>query len=285
MNKESRELTIYKLFKTSKKFSLKWSSYFQVYEKIFSKYRKKKIKFVEIGIANGGSLFMWKKFFGKNAEIIGIDLNPSAKKMEKYGFKIYIGSQIDPDFWKNFFKKEGKIDLILDDGGHKNLQQISTVHYCLPHVKDGGKIVIEDTVTSYLKKEFNNPSRYSFISFCNLIIEMMHRRSSLIHKKLNIYSKKIYSINFFESIVVFSINSKKCFKSKEIYNKSKKEWEVDYRHHDYFGETKKLIDEKYNFLNKINIIRKLLRKLFYRSALINFYEKQRIKKLFKYIKN
>tara|TARA_B100000787_G_C16167567_1_gene284713 strand:+ start:606 stop:1463 length:858 start_codon:yes stop_codon:yes gene_type:complete len=285
MNKESRELATYKLFKTSKKFSLKWSSYFQVYEKIFSKYRKKKIKFVEIGVANGGSLLMWKKFFGKNAEIIGIDLNPDTKKMEKYGFKIYIGSQIDPVFWKDFFKKEGKIDLILDDGGHKNLQQISTVHYCLPHIKDGGKIIIEDTVTNYLKKEFNNPSKYSFINFCNLIIEMIHRRSGLLHKKLNIYSRKIYSINFFESIVVFSINSKKCFKSKEIYSKAKKEWEVDYRHHDYFTETKKLINKKYNFLNKINIIRKLLRKLFYRSALINFYEKQKIKKLFKYIKN
>ena len=126
MNKNTKKLTIYKLFQNSKKYSVKWSGYFQVYEKILSEYRNKKIKFVEIGVANGGSLFMWRNYFGKKAEIIGIDLNPNAKKLERYGFKIYIGSQSDKKFWNKFYKKEGKIDIILDDGGHKNLQQIST---------------------------------------------------------------------------------------------------------------------------------------------------------------
>jgi hypothetical protein len=285
MNKNLNQHLSYRLFNKSKKFSLKWSSYFQVYENIFSEYRNKKITFVEIGVANGGSLFIWKKFFGKNAKIIGIDANPNAKKMEKYGFKIYIGNQSDEKFWKNFFKKEGKIDIILDDGGHKNLHQISTVHYCLPHIKNGGKIVIEDTITSYLKKEFYNPSKYSFINFCNLVIENIHRRSVLLKKKLNIYAKRIYSINFFESIVVFSIDSRKCFKSSEVYNKAKNEWAVDYRHDDHFKKTRNMIKNKYNFLNNIGIIRKIIRKILYRSSLINFYENQKIKKIFKYIKN
>jgi len=285
MINKTQNLLIYKLFQNSKKFSLKWSSYFQVYKKIFNKYRKTKIKFVEIGVANGGSLFMWKKFFKKGSKIIGIDLNPNAKKLEKYGFKIYIGSQTDPKFWENFFLKEGKIDIILDDGGHKNLQQISTVHYCLPFIKDGGKIVVEDTATSYLKKEFNNPSKYSFINFCNLIVEMIHRRSGLIKKKLNIYAQKIYSIDFFESIVVFSINSKKCFKSKEVYNKAKNEWAIDYRHNDYFKKTKTIINNKYAYLNNSNAIRKILRKLLYRNLFFDFYENQKIKKIFRDIKN
>ena len=101
MNKNLNQHLSYRLFNKSKKFSLKWSSYFQVYENIFSEYRNKKITFVEIGVANGGSLFIWKKFFGKNAKIIGIDANPNAKKIEKYGFKIYIGNQSDEKFWKN----------------------------------------------------------------------------------------------------------------------------------------------------------------------------------------
>tara|TARA_B100000780_G_C21079661_1_gene434727 strand:- start:147 stop:1004 length:858 start_codon:yes stop_codon:yes gene_type:complete len=284
MEKKLNQYLTYRLFRNSKKSSLKWSSYFQVYENIFSKYRNKNITFVEIGVFNGGSLFIWKKLFGKKAKIIGIDANPNAKKMEKYGFKIYIGNQSDSKFWKNFFKKEGKVDIVLDDGAHKNLHQISTVHYCLPHIKDGGKIVVEDTATSYLKKEFNNPSKYSFINFCNLIIEIIHKRSGLINKNLNIYAKKIYSINFFESIVVFSIDSKKCFKSSEVYNKAKNEWEVDYRHNDYFEKTRDFITKKYSFLNNINIFRKLIRKLFYRNFLINFYENHKIRKIFKNIK-
>ena len=76
--------------------------------------------------------------FSKDSRIIGIDLNPSAKKLEKYGFEIYIGNQTKKEFWDIFYSKVGKIDILLDDGGHKNLQPVSTVHYSLPHVKDDG---------------------------------------------------------------------------------------------------------------------------------------------------
>ena len=48
---------------------------------------------------------MWKNFFGKKARIIGIDLNPEAKKFEKDGFEIIIGDQSSEVFWKKFFKK------------------------------------------------------------------------------------------------------------------------------------------------------------------------------------
>ena len=281
MNKNTKKLAIYKLFENSKKYSVKWSNYFQVYENIFSKYRNKKIKFVEIGVANGGSLFMWQNYFGKKAKIIGIDLNPNAKQLEKYGFKIYIGSQSDKKFWDNFYKKEGKVDLILDDGGHKNLQQISTVHHSLPFVKNGGKIVVEDTSTSYLKKEFNNPSKYSFINYSKNIIDIIHRRSPLLKKELNIYAKKIFFIEFFESIVVFSIDSKKCFSNKEVSNKAKNEWAIDYRHNEYFRNIKTKIDSEYKHLNKRNFFRKIIRKLFYRNFLFNIFDNLKIKKIFK----
>ena len=54
------------LFHESKYYSLKYKNYFPVYEKLFSKYREKKITFVEIGVLSGGSLFMWRNYFGKN---------------------------------------------------------------------------------------------------------------------------------------------------------------------------------------------------------------------------
>ena len=63
----------------------------------------KKITFVEVGVFGGGSLFMWINFFGKQARIIGIELNPEAKKWEKDGFEIFIGDQSDPDFWTDFW--------------------------------------------------------------------------------------------------------------------------------------------------------------------------------------
>ena len=285
MNKNTKNLLIYNFFKNSKKYSIKWSSYFQVYEKIFSEYRNKKIKFVEIGVANGGSLHMWQKYFGKKAKIIGIDLNPKAKKLEKNGFKIYIGNQSDRNFWENFFKKEGKVDIVLDDGGHKNLQQISTVHYSLPYIRNGGKIIVEDTGTSYVKKEFYNPSRYSFINYAKNIIDNIHRRSPLLKKRLNLYSKKIFLVEFFESIVVFSIDSKKCFQNKEVHNKAKNEWAIDYRHNEYFKKLKLKLDKKYGLLNKRSFFRRIIRKIFYRNSIFNIMDNIKIKKIFRELEN
>ena len=55
---------IKKLFLKSKNFSHKVQNYFEIYDEHFSKYINKSITFVEIGIHNGGSLEIWKKYFG-----------------------------------------------------------------------------------------------------------------------------------------------------------------------------------------------------------------------------
>ena len=280
MNSLNKSKT-YKYFLKSKKLSLKWDTYFEVYDKIFSPYKNKEIKFVEIGAANGGSLLMWKKFFSKKSKIIGIDANPESKKLEKLGFKIYIGDQSDPKFWKNFFKKEKSVDIILDDGGHKNIQQISTIHYCLSHIKNGGLLVVEDTATSYLKREFNNPSKYSFINYCNKVIEYINYRSGLIRKNLNKYSKRIYSISFYESIVVFNIDSKKCIKSKSITNKAKSPHMSDFRHDNNLKSLRLFFSKHLKFINKSKLYNKLERKLFYRNLFVNYLENKKIKTIIK----
>ena len=142
------------LFNESKNRSIKWEKYFSIYEKLFNDYKNKGITFVEIGILDGGSLEIWKKYFGDRSRIIGIDNNPKCKKFQNENYEIFIGSQSDPSFWEKFYNEVGNVDIILDDGGHKNLQQISTVHYSLPYIKNNGLIVVEDMHTSYLKKEF-----------------------------------------------------------------------------------------------------------------------------------
>ena len=97
---------------------MKHTTYFHAYDELFMQYRGQKIVFVEIGVLGGGSLFMWRDFFGKNARIIGVDLNPEAKKWEDFGFEIFIGSQSDETFWENFIEVVGPVDVVLDDGGH-----------------------------------------------------------------------------------------------------------------------------------------------------------------------
>ena len=213
---------IFNSFKTSKRYSIKWNNYFEIYEKLLSKFKNKKITIVEVGVGDGGSLYMWKSFFGKKSRVIGIELNPDSKKLKKDGFEIFIGDQSDKEFWRKFYKQVGKIDVLIDDGGHTNIQQITTLVESIKFIKDNGLIIIEDTHTSFMKKKgFRNPSKYSLINFSTKIIESMHRRNPSIKKSLNIFSNRIFAIEYFDSLVVFKINKKQCKKSFNLENNKK----------------------------------------------------------------
>tara|TARA_X000000950_G_scaffold286754_1_gene396688 strand:+ start:9969 stop:10871 length:903 start_codon:yes stop_codon:yes gene_type:complete len=236
-----KNLDIYKSFIKSELFCTKANIYFHVYEEIFQKFRNKKITFVEIGVQRGGSLLMWRDWLGPDARIIGVDLDPNAKKMEKYGFEIFIGDQSSPNFWNNFFKKVGNVDVVLDDGAHTNEAQTLTTINSINYINDGGLIVIEDASSSYLKKFFN-PQKYSFINYCKFLIDDIYVRSlkqdikEKFKKKYSL-NDKLYSIKFFPDFVIFEINKAKCFNTKYFWNK-----DIDNKSVDEIAET-------YNYVN------------------------------------
>jgi len=233
-----------KYFLDSKYLSIKHSAYFDIYFELLGQYKNKKIIFVEIGVHNGGSLFMWKKFF-KFGKIVGIDLNPECKKFEKYGFNIEIGDQSSNKFWDKFFKKYGKVDIILDDGGHTNYQQISTVANCIPRINDGGILITEDTFCSYMN-DFGNPSRYSFINFAKKLIDDVNFNFSELGKFKYSLNKFIYSTLFYNGIVAFKVNKKLCKNNYLIKNNK-----ISFNHKDM----------RYSFNNKNKFKFKLFRKI------------------------
>ena len=268
------------LFQQSKKSSGKHEKYFDVYDKIFERFRNKKITFVEVGVLNGGSLEIWKKYFHEDSRIIGIDLNPECKKFEEKGVEIFIGDQSSEIFWDDFFKSVGKVDILLDDGGHTNLQQIVTIMKSIKNINDDGIIVTEDTHTSYMSK-FGNPSKYSFINFAKKLIDDINYKFPNLGKFKNSLNDYIYSITFFESFVVFHINTHKTNVNKIISNNSNEKNIKDFRFH---GLTSK------SFLrNKIFYILKYLKKykiiVFLHYTMLKkikfFKDKIKLKKYFK----
>ena len=42
----------------------KWVHYFDIYERQFERFRGKSPSMIEIGVQGGGSLAMWKEYFG-----------------------------------------------------------------------------------------------------------------------------------------------------------------------------------------------------------------------------
>src|SRR5690349_2750415 len=76
----------------------KWLHYFEIYDRHFQKYKGQEISLLEIGVFQGGSLNMWRNYFGKNVKIFGIDINPVCKQFEDENTTIFTGSQEDADF-------------------------------------------------------------------------------------------------------------------------------------------------------------------------------------------
>lgn len=184
----------------------KWDHYFDIYERLFQQYIGKKIYMLEIGISHGGSIQMWKQFFGKNLHVYAIDINPDCKRLEEENTTIFIGSQSDKQFLNEIIKDLPPLDIIIDDGGHTMIQQKVSFESLFLKLKEGGIYLVEDTHTSYWY-EFEGGLKRSktFIEYSKNFIDSLYENhlNDLSKLTLNQITRHINSICFFDSIIVF----------------------------------------------------------------------------------
>ena len=201
-------------YKNNKKDLNKWLHYFDIYEENFSKFKKRKITILEIGIAKGGSLRMWKNYFSSDSTIVGIDINPECKKFEKDNIKTYIGNQTDVNFLGSVIKDIGKPDIIIDDGGHTSSQQIISFNYLFGHLNDKGIYLVEDTHASYHSDFQDRQDGFTFMDYVKSLPDKLNLwyqyndykiYKKEIKEKINMpyFTKNTYKISFYNSIVVF----------------------------------------------------------------------------------
>ncbi len=122
----------------------KWQHYFEIYHRHFSKFIGQEVRILEIGIYSGGSLGMWKNYFGPKCTVYGVDIEPACEVYASDSVKIFIGDQADRKFWARFRKEAPPIDIVVDDGGHLAYQQIVTFEELFPHMRPGGVFLCED---------------------------------------------------------------------------------------------------------------------------------------------
>jgi hypothetical protein len=183
----------------------KWNHYLEIYERYFAKYKGTPVNILEIGISHGGSLQMWRKYFGEQANIYAVDINPQCKQFEEGKTKVFIGSQEDPIFLENLKAQLPALDILLDDGGHTMSQQIVTFKHLFDKVKDDGLYMIEDTHTSYWREYHGGyKNRHSFIEFSKNIIDQIHAWNIDNEKiaPIDEITRHTNSIAFYDSIVV-----------------------------------------------------------------------------------
>jgi hypothetical protein len=159
-----------------KKYPLrKWWHYFDVYDRHFSRFRGKNPVVLEIGVDHGGSVEMWKDYFGDGSKIFGVDTNERCRTIELPDVEIFIGDQGDPNFWSQIKETLPKVDILIDDGGHTMHQQKVTYECMYNHVKSDGVYLCEDTHTSY-RPEYGGGYRNqnSFLEYSKNFIDMLN---------------------------------------------------------------------------------------------------------------
>jgi len=159
---------------------------------------------MEIGVYQGGSLQMWKNYFGPKARIYGVDINPKCKSLEEEQISIFIGSQEERSFLRSLKSQIPKLDILIDDGGHRMKQQITTFEELYRHIDDVGVYLCEDLHTSYRRKRgCGYKKKGTFVEYSKNFIDYINAWHSE-HKKLAVteFTETTYSLHFYSSILV-----------------------------------------------------------------------------------
>lgn len=182
----------------------KWLHYLPIYERYFRAYRGMPLNFLEIGVLDGGSLDFWRRYFGEQATIVGIDINEKCAERVSPPNHVRIGSQDDPVFLAKLAVEFGPFDIILDDGSHIGRHQSASLDALFPHVKDGGLYAIEDTHTSYWPDhEGDFRRRTSAIEVGKSIVDDMHSWFHHHHQNRPWPKNEVGAVHFYESMIVF----------------------------------------------------------------------------------
>jgi hypothetical protein len=182
----------------------KWMHYFEVYHRHFEQFRGKPITMLEIGVYHGGSLQMWKDYFGPQAHIIGVDVNPDCHDVSEDQIDIRIGDQADRKFLTSLLDEFGPFDIVLDDGGHMMDQQLISFEELYPNIKPDGVYLCEDLHTSYWKEYGGGHQKTgTFMEFTKGLIDQLnafHSREERL--EVNDYTRSTHSMHYYDSILV-----------------------------------------------------------------------------------
>jgi len=185
----------------NKKLIHKWVHFFPIYERHFQKFVNQSVVFWEIGVSQGGSLQMWKRYLGPFAKIIGIDINPDCKAHEEDQITVCIGDQSDTNFLQGIIDKYGQPDVVLDDGSHIMSHVCASFNFLYEKLSKNGVYFVEDLHTAYWERYEGGLRREgTFIELCKNLVDSLNARHCGLPPS---FANSTYSMCFYDSIVVF----------------------------------------------------------------------------------
>ena len=183
----------------------KWMHYFEIYERHFAQFRNQPISLLEFGVLHGGSLQMWKHYFGPTAKIYGADINPRCAELAEEQISILLADQESRASLQAICNTLPPFDIIIDDGGHTMLQQKTTFEEMWGQLKIGGIYLVEDMLTSYWPSfggGYKNP--VNFVEYTKNLIDQLHAWHAVPNSGLavNEFTRTAFSLHYYDSVLV-----------------------------------------------------------------------------------
>lgn len=182
----------------------KWRHYPSIYDRHLARYRDRPVRLLEIGIHNGGSLQMWRRYLGPRAIIHGLDVDPRCTQIDDADLTIHIGSQDDLALLSRVVQEMGGVDIVIDDGSHLWSHQITTFEHLYGLVADDGVYICEDTHTSYWP-DFGAQTPESFVEYAKRRLDELHVWYQLSDRQEgdSIFAQQTRGVSFYDSMVIF----------------------------------------------------------------------------------
>src|SRR5205809_147135 len=104
------------------KVSDRWWVYLQQYDRLLSNLRTERIRLLEIGIQNGGSLELWSRYFPAAKLIVGCDVNPLCAELiyEDPRIAVVVADACTDEGQRRIEKLSTSFDVVIDDGSHRS---------------------------------------------------------------------------------------------------------------------------------------------------------------------
>lgn len=181
----------------------KWLHYLPIYERHLAPWRGRQLRMLEIGVQNGGSMAMWRKWFGPEAQLWGIDIDPACAKLNGLAGQVRIGSQADPAFLASVLDEMGGVDIVFDDGSHDQRHIHETFKVAFPRLAEGGVYLVEDLHCAYWGPWTGGYGRAeSFMETVKTLVDDMHHWYHDFGQQVAPTRNHLAGIHVYDSVVI-----------------------------------------------------------------------------------
>lgn len=159
----------------------------------------------------GGSLELWRRYFGKSAIIFGIEINPKYPRVGKDVAEIRFGSQSDPDFLEKVIDEMGGVDIVIDDGSHRSADVLASLGHLFTRLATPGLYMIEDLHTSYWRDWGGGyGQKGTSVEVAKELIDLLHspyNRKIPSRHRLGMSHGHLRGLHFYDSMLVIEKDS------------------------------------------------------------------------------